>query len=246
MAMLFTKDLIKIIKFMNKKINMIQIDGDTVADTYLQLIKAIMHKGILQHDERNDDTKELLNVVCNISKPFGHNFFGIHDIDIPKGFPFGKQELDIYKVQFLSPDNKGFVYTYGERLNAYTLPDTQLLPINQIKELIKKLNNDGNTRRATAVTWNPYLDNANDDVPCLITIDFKIRDDKLYMTILYRSHDALLGWFPNLYGLCYLAEYVLSKVHRPIIMGSICIQSISANIRKTDWPLAKDIILANK
>lgn len=231
---------------------MYSVTSNTIANTYLLLVDKVMSRGEMILDERGDKIKELLNVVSVIKEPLKNNFYNIPDaeVDIPKGFPFGKNELAIYRKQFLDPDKRGFVYTYGERLCHYKHQSTSFFGdkvtyVNQIDEIIKKLNNNNYTRRATAITWSPYLDNSNDNVPCLITLDAKIRDNKLNMTILYRSHDALLGWFPNIYGLAYVGKHIIENVKQPITMGPMTVHSISAHIRDTDLPLANNILKQN-
>ena len=70
-------------------------------------------------------------------------------------------------------------------------------------------------------------------MPCLILVDFKIRDDKLYTTGVWRSHDIYGAWFANAVGLSYLTQYVADEVGADI--GSVTIHSISAHIYETDF-----------
>ena len=53
------------------------------------------------------------------------------------------------------------------------------LPLDQIEQAIRRLNESPSTRRATAVTWIPPVDTAKDEVPCMIVDDFKLRDGRL-------------------------------------------------------------------
>lgn len=228
------------------------ISGDTLNEVYISLINTVLNEGEELIDERGDNIKELLNVVTNIKYPFGKNDFNITEpTKIINGFPMSYDEFKVYCDQFLDPINHGFVYTYGERLRHYSVKTGQIFGkstifVDQIKEVIDKLNQNNCTRRATAVTWMPYLDNKNEDVPCLIMVDFKIRDGKLYENIVYRSHDSLLGWYPNLFGLIAVADYVLKHLHDNISMGEITVLSVSAHIRENDINFAHDILEKNQ
>lgn len=228
------------------------ISGEDLNEVYVKLLDKVIYEGDSLTDERGDEIREILNVVTNIRNPFGDNDFNvIEPIKIIRGFPMGRDEFETYKKQFLNPVNQGFVYTYGERLRSYPIKTGRIFGestifVDQIHEIIEKLNQNNCTRRATAVTWMPYVDNKNEDVPCLIMIDFKIRNGKLYENIVYRSHDSLLGWYPNLVGLTHVAEYVLSHLHDDITMGEITVLSISAHIRMNDMNFAQEILDKNQ
>ena len=88
--------------------------------------------------------------------------------------------------------------------------------INQIDYIVNKLKNEMNSRRALAITWNPYIDiDENDNyksVPCLQYIQFLIRDNKLEMSVMFRSNDILLAYHSNIIGLIVLGEMVAEKL----------------------------------
>ncbi len=203
-------------------------------------MRKIMKEGIEIKDERGSLTKEILNVMVSIEKPLGKaradNFYlnnltdklaGIKDIRVPEGYFWSGEKLEIYSQQFISDDKQGFVYTYGNRLRAH------FEGIDQIQEAINRLKNCTESRRAISVTWNPTVDTKTDEVPCMILVDFKIRDNKLYTTALWRSHDIYGAWFPNAVGLTYLAQYVAGEVG--LSLGSITIHSISAHIYEVNF-----------
>jgi thymidylate synthase len=90
------------------------------------------------------------------------------------------------------------------------------------------------------VTWDPSIDTKNDEVPCMIMVDFKMRDDKLNTTGLWRSHDIYGAWLPNAVGLTNLALYAAEKLG--VEVGTLTIHSISAHIYEVNFDDAKDII----
>lgn len=215
-----------------------------IADGWEKLVKKIMEKGVEIKDERGSITKEILNVMVTIENPLGKgrsdNFYlnsltdklaGIKDIRVPEGYFWSGDKLEIYSEQFISDDKQGFVYTYGNRLRAH------FDGIDQIQEAINRLKNCTESRRAISVTWDPTVDTKTEEVPCMILVDFKIRDNKLYTTALWRSHDIYGAWFPNAVGLTYLAQYVAGEVG--LSLGSITIHSISAHIYEVNFKEAR-------
>ncbi|OWT32358.1 thymidylate synthase [Methanobrevibacter sp. 87.7] len=225
------------------------VENDDIADCWEDLVKLIYSKGHFVNDERGSLTKELLNVVTRIKTPLGkqsNGFFGlgkeyvnIENIKIPEGYFWAGDRVKTYAEQFLSRDNPGFVYTYGSRLRNYEVyppnekDEEGYTGIDQIKVAIDRLKNCKESRRAISVTWDPHLDTVNDEVPCLILVDFKIRHNKLYTTGLWRSHDIYGAWFANAVGLTYLAQHVADEVG--VEIAPITIHSISAHIYENNF-----------
>ena len=197
----------------------------TIKNGWETLVKRIMKDGVEIKDERGSVTKEILNTMVNIKNPM--------DSESPKGYFWTGEKLDKYSEQFLSSDKQGFIYTYGNRLRAH------FDGIDQIQEAIGRLNNFKESRRAISITWDPTVDTKNDEVPCMMLVDFKIRDGKLHTTGLWRSHDIYGAWFPNAVGLSNLARYVAGEVGSEI--GTLTIHSISAHIYEVNFDEAKRV-----
>lgn len=65
---------------------------------------------------------------------------------------------------------------------------------NQFDLVIKTLKEDKDSRRAMMVILNSkHLHSKTKDVPCTISIGFRIRNNKLNMTVRMRSQDAIFG-----------------------------------------------------
>ncbi|AXV39580.1 thymidylate synthase [Methanobacterium sp. BAmetb5] len=197
----------------------ILIKTPTIKSGWETLVKRVMEKGAEIKDERGSLTLEIRNTVVNIKRPL--------ELEIPKGYFWSGEKLEIYAEQFLSDDKQGFVYTYGNRLRGH------FEGIDQIGEAIRRLKNCRESRRAISVTWDPTTDTKNEEVPCMILVDFKIRDGKLHTTGLWRSHDIYGAWFPNAVGLTHLAKYVAEEVG--VGVGSLTIHSISAHIYQVNF-----------
>lgn len=65
----------------------------------------------------------------------------------------------------------------------------------QYKKIVERLKADPDTRQAVVTIWNPELDllEKKRDYPCTILHQFRIRDNKLNMTVFMRSNDVWLG-----------------------------------------------------
>ncbi|MNW28077.1 Thymidylate synthase [compost metagenome] len=116
-----------------------------------------------------------------------------------------------------SDDGVHFNAPYGERLrswnhNAYR--GFVFNPFDQLADVYKKLLKDRHTRQAVASIFNPLFDNdsyGGKDTPCNLTLAFKIRNDKLDLTLFNRSNDAHWGlWGANLCQFSTIQEVVAS------------------------------------
>ena len=111
--------------------------------------------------------------------------------------------IKTYIPQVLSNiPTEGLTYTYGSRLHNY----------NQINEVIASLRKNNNNRNGVSVTWRPETD-YHVEPPCLILIDCKIQDKKLYMTAYFRSHDIYKAYCMNIIALQCLQEKIVNSLN---------------------------------
>ena len=215
------------------------IKGKTIDYLWPIIIENIMTKGHEVLDERGSKTKEITNLIVEITDPLNSK--------IPEGYPFSGRMLENYKDQLLNPDKKGFTYTYGNRLrNHFIYGEADLdgeievysdCKTDQIQQAIWKLQNCKESRRAVSVTWDPVIDTNMEDVPCMIMVDFKIRNNKLNTTAVFRSNDMFGAWPSNAFAILELAKYVASKLG--IEVGSVTIHSISAHVYEVNFDDAR-------
>jgi thymidylate synthase len=206
------------------------IRARNISDAWHRALNLIWRQGQEITDERGTKIRELLSLQVVVSDPYQEM--------IPREYSWNEERLEEYALQLLSGQNPGFEYTYGERLRAWSVPGTP--PLDQIEQVIRRLNDSSSTRRATAVTWIPFVDTAKDEVPCMIVDDFKLRDGCLNLSIFFRSHDFAGAYPANLYGLARVLEYVSREVGaKP---GSISTTSASAHIYEHDWDLVTEML----
>jgi thymidylate synthase len=86
------------------------------------------------------------------------------------------------------------------------------LKIDQIAKCVEMLKKCGFTRRAQAITWQPWEDLGISDPACLQRLWFRVQNGKLNMTISIRSNDAFKAGFMNMYAFTELQALVASMV----------------------------------
>lgn len=214
---------------------MISIKTGNAEEAWKTIVRQIMKNGELVEDERGSVTKELLNVIATINDPLNSN--------PPKGYFWGGEKIKEYQKQFLDPGDHGFAYTYGNRLREHfgfkVGRDIYRVKTDQIEAVIKRLRQNHNSRRATMTSFDPSIDHYQDEIPCMILVDFKIRKSKVHTTALWRSHDIYGAWIPNFFGLKSLSMFVAEKIKVPL--GPITVHSISAHIYDVNFDDASKI-----
>jgi len=83
--------------------------------------------------------------------------------------------------------------------------------IDQLPYIIQTLKDDPSSRQAVINIWreNPRKSN---DVPCTLSLQFLVRDNKLNCIATMRSSDAWLGWVYDVYNFSMISLYVLLQL----------------------------------
>jgi thymidylate synthase len=130
-----------------------------------------------------------------------------------------------YLKQFI--DDAGdckFEYTYGSRLFG----------LNQIDNIVDELSTREYSRRAIALTWRLETDNKSKNPPCLVLIDCKIQESKLFMTCYFRSQDMYNAFCLNVFGLKELQRIICAHIGK-CSCGHIMLISNSAHVYQKDF-----------
>jgi len=141
--------------------------------------------------------------MCN---PFFHSMEGLWIIGGYRDVEF----LDFFNSQMkqYSDDGEVFWGAYGHRLRHHH-------GFDQLEKAIELLRKNPNDRRVVTVMWEAKADLGLNklDHPCNTHIYWKIRDNKLYMTVCCRSNDLLYGKLgANVVHFSMLQEYVAGRV----------------------------------
>jgi thymidylate synthase len=207
---------------------MFTIETAKAEDAWISILKQIMDFGDLIEDERDLITKELLNVIVTVNDP-------VNSL-LPQGC-LSVEKLKRYEQSFLDINNHVNGIDYGKRLREHfgfkLGRDIYKVKIDQVESVINRLKNCETTRRATMTTFDPSIDQCQNEIPSMVMIDFKIRKNMLYTTGIWRSHDIYGSWIPNFFGLKGLSKYI--SEYLGIKIGPITVHSVSAHIYKTDF-----------
>ena len=124
-----------------------------------------------------------------------------------------------------------FGYTYHERLFSYRLPNGAV--VNQVEKVIEKLKKAPYTRRAQAITWQPWKDLETEHPPCLQRMWFRVIDDKLVLHVHMRSNDALKAAYMSMYAFTELQKYIAERLS--IEVGYYMHIADSYHVYERDW-----------
>lgn len=146
---------------------------------------------------------------------------------------------------------KDWHYTYHERLFRYKVytvdehasnadiiakyPLVRDSQINQIEYIIEKLKKVPGSRRAVAVTWQPWRDEWVDSPPCLNWLQMRVIEGKLHAWFLMRSNDALKASFYNMFAFSELMRYVADRLG--VKVGPMHYIASSYHIYEKSWDL---------
>ncbi len=215
-----------------------------VADTPLEGWRELVHT-LYRFGYRTELKKglrmELQNIKVVINQP------GEESEESLEEYGFSLEKFKIYQKQLLSeellPDQH---YSYGHRLRGYFSkahdgekvegPDT-------LAKAIEMLIDDPESRHAYIALWDTARDLLSDASghPCLVSLYFRRFDDRLTMTAIFRTHNALKGWLQNLYGLMAIQRHVADGANMEPGPITVMSQSISIAPQGSGLDFAKSI-----
>lgn len=231
-----------------------------------KLLNEIVINGELNTKD-DSEVKEILGYHTFIKNPLLSNDFlpqtsdgfkklvsdGYFDIE---DYPMSGKSMIEYINSLHDPKNiyikdseDSFVYTYPERLLAmetYDRTEKSVTLINQFAVMVKRLKENPGSNRAVATLYNCGLDKDEVDIPCLNFIQATIRNNKLVLSIMFRSNDIYGAWPSNMFlityiGLCLCEE--LKGQYPSLSFKGIDYHVSSAHIYTTDFQALEKIKL---
>ena len=207
----------------------------------------INHK---KHVKDETPIREIIGVHERIDNPYSGSMLNINHKQFAEAVKRGAFDIKDYPIKsealydyvtsldqldkILLVDEDSFVYTYPERLQNYQ-------GRNQLIDIVNRLKQDKGSNRAVAVTFNPFIDNKQEDIPCLQLIQALVRDDKLILCVYFRSND-LYGAFPsNMMFLTYLGMKIANELG--VQFDYIDYHCSSLHIYETDYQQASKVIM---
>jgi len=116
--------------------------------------------------------------------------------------------------------------------------------------VVETLKHDKDSRRAVMIILNSsHLYISNPDVPCTYSLSFRIRDNKLNMSVRMRSQDAILGMGSDAPTFSFIHEMVyftLLESYKDLIIGDYNHAADSFHIYERHFGMLKKICAKDK
>jgi len=217
-------------------IPVLHVEADCIARAWEDSLIELQKKGCdvrTQYDKPGDPPSKDATMIITVTDP-------LKEPMIHRDFPGGPEELQEYVMEVSegikdhlvrepdNPEDSRWEYTYHQRLFSYTVPTRS--PINQIEALCHKLAEAPHTRRAQAVTWKVWEDNACYDPACLQSLWCRITEENdgpvVSMNVRFRSNDAYKAAFMNIFALVEIQRRIAARVGelmgRTVRLGRYC------------------------
>jgi thymidylate synthase len=201
-----------------------EIKTNSIGEAWLKSCKYIFENGAQIKDE-NKNLEEIMSLQLTIKKP------SQNDSIIEK---YG--------------DKKGIEWMYSNFLEQKNVPElknalsygTRLFNFkgkNQVNWVTERLKNKPRTKSATI---SMIMHDDEDYIPCVSTLDFKIRDSKLVLTAMCRAIDFGKKVYANLLSLNKIQEMISKEINVPV--GELVMYAVSAHIYEEDYDKIKKIL----
>ena len=204
-----------------------KIHTETIGECWIESIKSVMNDGDNYFDE-DVEIKELLGLSIEIDNP---------KLDDEIIHEFGD---DIVINRTLEKFSKGVVmpdrpFTYGQRIYDKN-------GVDQFEWLVSRLKNKRETKSATISLLSTGSNSAN--LPCLTTIDVKIRKNKLILQFFFRSQNIFGRQYANLLALVNFQNDLAERCS--VDIGSMKGYVASAHIYEYDFIDALSVCMNKK
>ncbi len=211
-----------------------EIKEKTVLDAWKKALRYILENGtdFVDRDERN--CRETLNLTIIVEEPEEDYE---KPIDMMQQFEWvypSKEELESIILSKEQPAS--YEYSYGPRIFNFKGVDQ----INTF--IIPLLKKDPTSRRAVITLFDPSTDSnlLSKNVPSLLYIYFKIKEDRLTLTCSIRSNDLFIGWPGNIYQIVVLQKHVAELLG--IKIGAFTTISGSAHLFHEHFEMVESIL----
>ncbi len=127
---------------------------------------------------------------------------------------------------------KDFEFGQGPHIDANVKYSNEYCEIDQLQDIVDVLKRDMYSKACMGMTWHvaDELMRKHKSSPCLTQIQAMVVEEKLNLTIHFRSHDMAQGWPENAYGCAAIQKFIAEGVG--VEPGILTIISSSAQIYK--------------
>ncbi len=183
------------------------IVATTPMGAWKELIHRLLHFG---HEValKKGRRIELQNVKVTINQPLEESESTL------KAHGFSLSRFQDYQKNIVSPLlPPGATYAYGHRLRRYFASEKDDSSGDTLSRVVDLLKADVECRKAYISLWDSRRDLLSGEKghPCLISLYFRKFEERLTLTAVFRTHNALTAWPENVYGLIAVQRLVAEK-----------------------------------
>lgn len=192
---------------------------ESILTAWQEVLFKLNKFGVMRELSNGKLRKELLNMKVVFDASSIEN---VTDLGL-KSFNLTREELKQYTDSLMSPEiDEGQTYSYGNRITNHF--DNQ----DNLQKVIHELMLPGDRRRCYITLWDNTRDiTSTSSRPCMVSLFFRKIDDKLHLTVNFRSHNGALAWIKNACGLSLLLKRVCRKSELKMGLLTIISHSIS-------------------
>lgn len=199
------------------------ITTTTVGTCWIECIKSVMTDGALCHDE-DVPLLEIEGVSVHISQP---------KVDDPIIEQYGDHDVIEHTLRKFTPDvlMPDRPFTYGALIYHNN-------GVDQFDWMVRRLKKKPESKSATISLLT--AGNEDPNLPCLTTVDAKIRQGRLDLQFFYRSQNVLGRQYANFLALAELQRHLATALS--VDIGFMAGYIASAHIYQYDIPYAEGIV----
>ncbi len=175
--------------------------------------------------ETGSNSIEIQNMVLEIANPMGEKRLS----DLYRRWEF----METYKKELFDQDYFAQVYSRITQLKT-----KGKIVVNQQQSVISRLAENWYSRRGVIGIWNPPEDLVNERPPCVCSLHYYIREEKLCLTSFYRSNDAWLFAPLDMIAITDMQKEVAKELKKTV--GSYTHFAVSYHIYDYDIPAARE------
>jgi len=191
-----------------------------LGELWIECLDEIMSSGTVIYD----DESELLE-ICNWYGELDNAYMD----EIIEAFA-DKARIKLMQEKYCTC---GLVGDYKIDYGSYIFNNNG---VNQIQWVTDRLKRKPETKSATISLHRP----GEDMLTCLSMLDFKLRNGKLHMGVVYRSQNAYSSQPGNILALRHIQEDVAKGIGVPV--GKISLMVFSLHVYKKDFEAANNIL----
>ena len=213
---------------------MVLIESQSISDGWVKVCNHLINNGT-----RVGNIIEELNLMLEINSfEFDENF----DLKFRK--VFGDDRIDYASsVSFVKPKElNGEVFYEFIKDKWYKTYWGRMIKwggeFNQVENVIKILSNGKSVKRCELIIYDPSRDSKNPySQPCLMMIDLKPRNGKLYLTSILRSNRVSKSGYADFHSMVELGKFL--SIQSNLELGKVSILSCSSHLGTMNEELKK-------